>query len=38
MPRGPVIWTAVGAGLMWGVVMVGAMNENEIRPPPGFSE
>ena len=26
-PQGPVIWTAVGAGLMWGAAMVGEQNK-----------
>jgi 3-oxoacyl-[acyl-carrier-protein] synthase-3 len=26
-PQGPVIWTAVGAGLMWGAAMVGERSE-----------
>jgi 3-oxoacyl-[acyl-carrier-protein] synthase III len=38
LPPGPVIWTAVGAGLMWGAVMVGAMNENQVRPGPSLTE
>jgi 3-oxoacyl-[acyl-carrier-protein] synthase III len=30
-PQGPVIWTAVGAGLMWGAVMVGGHHDGKGR-------
>jgi 3-oxoacyl-[acyl-carrier-protein] synthase III len=29
-PQGPVIWTAVGAGLMWGAAMVGEQREGRV--------
>jgi 3-oxoacyl-[acyl-carrier-protein] synthase III len=32
-PHGPVIWTAVGAGLMWGATMVGEHGKAESKNP-----